>query len=423
MHYSYLKKVCDYCKLHPFDLPLVLIIFIILFTSLTLLLKKNEIKKIAAEPQKIIAQAAPSTQASPKQFMLTKKIIVVHSDDTLFDIFQRAEIPKKDYFTFVNNAEIRVKLMPLRSGQRLQFFTVKNNRLIKLIYQIDCRESIEILRFGNVFKSKFISTSLNTKQILTGFTIKHSILHDTKQNKIPIMVVMELNNIFHKKLLSSKKIHAGDTIKIIYQKFYDENKPVAIGNIIAAKIITPQKTYEVFRYDDQYYTFNGKSLTPAFVRFPLKFKRISSPFTLRRWHPILHIYRAHEGVDFAAPIGTPVKASCDGIITDEQWGPDYGNFIVLSHDKTYSALYGHLSRFADNVTKGDHVTKGQVIGYVGQSGLATGPHLHYEFRINGIHVDPLTVKLPSNGIDSGDKLLAFKAIATTIDSKFNSLLI
>jgi len=170
------------------------------------------------------------------------------------------------------------------------------------------------------------------------------------------------------------------------------------GPIIAAEFVNRGKTYRAVRYIDaegrsNYYTPDGTAMRKAFLRTPVEFSRISSRFTLARRHPILNTIRAHKGVDYAAPAGTPVRSTSDGIIAFKGIKGGYGNVIELQHGSRYRTVYAHLSGFARNVRTGKHVSQGQIIGYVGQTGLASGPHLHYEFRVDGVHRNPLAVKV------------------------------
>lgn len=210
---------------------------------------------------------------------------------------------------------------------------------------------------------------------------------------------MNLTKIFSWDIDFALDIRPGDTAHILYEEEYLDNKKIGIRNIIAAEFISSGKTYTALKYIDHennfgYYDKKGISLRKAFIRTPVKFTRISSHFNLKRMHPILHKIRAHKGVDYAAPTGTPVKASGDGRVAFVGVKGGYGNAIILQHGKHYSTLYGHLSKFNPKLKKGTKVSQDQIIGYVGKTGLATAPHLHYEFRVDGVHKNPLTVKLP-----------------------------
>ncbi len=176
-------------------------------------------------------------------------------------------------------------------------------------------------------------------------------------------------------------------------------KTSATATILAAEFINHGKRYQAIRYTDaggktDYYSLDGKSMRKAFLRTPVEFSRISSGFSLGRKHPVLNTIRAHKGVDYAASTGTPIKATSDGKIVHRGKKGGYGNTIIVQHGSKYSTLYAHMSKYRSGLTTGSRVKQGQIIGYVGSSGLATGPHLHYEFRVDGVHRDPLRVKLP-----------------------------
>ncbi|MAJ91002.1 MAG: M24/M37 family peptidase [Legionellales bacterium] len=195
-------------------------------------------------------------------------------------------------------------------------------------------------------------------------------------------------------------IRKGDSFTVIYEEQYKEGRMVVEGPIIAAEFINKEKVIRAFRYLDNsgrndYYNSNGEAMRKAFLRTPVDFfSRISSKFSFGRKHPVLNKIRAHKGVDYAAPMGTPIKATGDGIVAYVGKNGGFGNTIKLKHGGAYTTVYAHLHRFVKNISRGKKVKQGQIIGYVGQSGLATGPHLHYEFQIHGVHRNPLTVKLP-----------------------------
>ena len=194
-------------------------------------------------------------------------------------------------------------------------------------------------------------------------------------------------------------IRAGDQFSLVYEEQYLHGKKLHDGNILAAEFINQDHSYRAVRFTDDkghsgYYTPDGKSVRKAFLRTPVDFKRISSRFSMHRKHPKLNKIRAHKGVDYAAARGTPIRATGDGKVIYRGVKGGYGNVVILQHGTKYSTLYGHMSRFARGVYSGRQVHQGQIIGYVGMTGLATGPHLHYEFRVNGVHRNPLTVHLP-----------------------------
>jgi len=212
--------------------------------------------------------------------------------------------------------------------------------------------------------------------------------------------IMNLADIFAWDIDFMLDIREGDEFRIVIEELWRDGKRVAEGDILAAEFVNQGQVYRGIRYrgvDGQanYYSPEGRSLRKAFLRAPLEFSRISSNFNPNRRHPILNTLRAHQGVDYAAPNGTPVKSAGDGKIIFRGVKGGYGNTIIVQHGGNITTLYGHLSRFNKQFQNGTRVRQGQVIAYVGQSGLATGPHLHYEYRKNGVHLNPRTVKLPN----------------------------
>jgi murein DD-endopeptidase MepM/ murein hydrolase activator NlpD len=198
------------------------------------------------------------------------------------------------------------------------------------------------------------------------------------------------------------------------------------GRVLAAEFTNQGKRYQALWFSNGegqggYYTFDGKNIRKAFLRSPLEFSRISSGFTTARFHPVLQQWRAHKGVDYAAPSGTGVKATADGVVEFAGRQGGYGNLVVLRHQSKYTTWYGHLSAFAKGLHKGAHVSQGEVIAYVGATGLATGPHLHYEFRINDMHQDPLRVVMPEAPPITTDQRATFEAVAQRMAQRLELL--
>jgi murein DD-endopeptidase MepM/ murein hydrolase activator NlpD len=216
----------------------------------------------------------------------------------------------------------------------------------------------------------------------------------------PETILRLANDIFGWDIDFALDIRPGDRFNVIYEQRYRDGQFVGDGRILAAEFVNDGETYRAVRYTsedgkvDDYFTPEGRSMRRQFVRAPLDFTRVSSNFNLRRRHPILNIIRAHQGVDYAAPIGTVIKAAGNGRVGYVGFNGGYGRVVILEHGGGISTLYGHMSRFARGLHDGERVKQGQTIGYVGRSGAATGPHLHYEYRVNGTHKNPRTVKLP-----------------------------
>jgi murein DD-endopeptidase MepM/ murein hydrolase activator NlpD len=216
---------------------------------------------------------------------------------------------------------------------------------------------------------------------------------------VPDKLIIELADIFGYDIDFVQDIRVGDRYTVIYDDLYKDGKKLRAGDILAAEFVNQGQSLRAVRYTDPqgnsgYYAAGGQSLRKAFLRTPVDVFRISSNFSRARFHPVLNRFRAHLGTDYAAPVGTPIKATGDGRVTFIGWKGGYGRAVVLKHGSSYETLYGHMSRFRQGLGYGSRVQQGQVIGYVGSSGLATGPHLHYEFRINGVHRDPRKVVLP-----------------------------
>ena len=224
---------------------------------------------------------------------------------------------------------------------------------------------------------------------------------------------MELAGIFGWDIDFALEIRAGDQFRVLYEEHYLDGEKLRDGPILAAEFTNRGQTHTAVRYADKdgevgYYDVDGASKRRAFIRTPIKFARISSRYNPRRWHPVLKRWRSHKGVDYAAPKGTPVKATGDGRVVFRGGKSGYGKTVIIEHAGKYTTLYAHLNGYSKRSAKGKRVKQGQVIGYVGKTGLATGPHLHYEFRVNGKHRDPLRVKLPKSLSLAKSELSAFR---------------
>jgi murein DD-endopeptidase MepM/ murein hydrolase activator NlpD len=231
---------------------------------------------------------------------------------------------------------------------------------------------------------------------------------------LPDAVTLALTDIFGGDIDFYHDLRRGDRFGVVYEMRYVDGEAVATGRVLAAEFVNRGTTYRALLWRgadgrEGYYDENGRSARKAFLRSPMEFSRITSGFTLARFHPILHTWRAHKGTDFAAPTGTPVRATADGVVAFAGKQNGYGNVVVLKHDRQYTTLYAHLSRFAAGTRAGAHVSQGETIAYVGQTGWATGPHLHYEFRVADVPRDPMSVALPTVQPMGPDERAAFVA--------------
>ncbi len=325
--------------------------------------------------------------------------VEVESGESLSLIFQKVGLSDVELLNILSLNKDSEKLKNLKPGQKIKF-EVSDNLLQKLVVEITNLESLIFSRQGKSFSMKREAVKPDTIIVAAGTELETSLYMDGKKIGLSDSVIMQLTAIFAWDIDFSQNIRIGDRFKIIYEKLEIKGEYYKTGRILAAEFINQANRYTAFlNIDDNgnnsYYTEKGHALQKTFLRNPVDLVRVSSRFNLKRKHPILNRIRAHKGVDYAAPIGTPIRATADGQVKYLGVKGGYGSTIELQHGGKYTTLYAHLSDYAKDLKIGSKVTQGQIIGYVGKSGLATGPHLHYEFRVNGEHRDPLTVKLPA----------------------------
>ena len=330
------------------------------------------------------------------------KTVTVRSRDTYTRLFKRLWLNAKQLHDLLAFAKKTPALNQFKAGQTLRvLIDTPQHQLKQLDYPLNILDVLSIKQGAH----GFTSTVIHRKPVITlkyaTNTVRSSLAAAARKVGLSNSLISQLGSIFAADTGFAKNVHPGDKFCLLYEAFYLDGKNIGTGNILEAEVTTKSKVYRALRYtspkgDTNYYTPQGQSLQRAFIRNPIKYSHISSLFSFNRYHPLLHFARAHQGVDFAAPRGTPVKATGDGKITFMGYKGSYGNAIVLNHGGAYSTLYGHMQHFAQGLHQGAYVHQKQVIGYVGSTGLASGPHLHYEFLVNGVHRDPLTVPLPSS---------------------------
>jgi murein DD-endopeptidase MepM/ murein hydrolase activator NlpD len=283
-----------------------------------------------------------------------------------------------------------------------------------MIFPFSTTQNIIIYRNGTRYHSKSnLRKMVEHDRIITAM-VQNSLYNTAKRNAIPMKLISQMTKVLNWQVNFAKEVRTGNQFTIIYKEFYIKDKLVAIGDILAVSYRTNKRTAQAIRYTNHagatdYYTPLGTNFKKAFDRYPMHFSHISSTFSLSRYHPILHYKRAHQGVDLAARIGTPIHATGDGRIAIIGRQGGYGNMIKIQHNRTFSTLYGHMLKFQKGLSRGSMVRRGQVIGYVGQSGLASGPHCHYEVHMNHQPKNPTTVQLPSSIPLTSRELAIFKA--------------
>ncbi len=341
------------------------------------------------------AEAAPAEVTAQQENWLN---IRVRSGDSLAAIFSRNGLGALDVHKVVSSSKLAKGLARIRPGQTLKL-QINDGELMGVIHEWDRVSGLRIERDGEGFKSKPYERALDSRVNFANAEIRDSLYQTARRSGLADRVILQLAEIFGYDVDFALDIREGDRFSVLYEEQFLDGEKYRDGEILVAEFTNQGQTYRAIRFvDDEgnasYYTPDGLSLRKAFLRTPVEFARISSRFTLRRWHPILKKWRAHRGVDYAASTGTPIRSTGSGRITHLGTKGGYGKVVMIQHGDKYTTVYGHMSRFARGLRSGSRVRQGQVIGYVGQTGYATGPHLHYEFRVNGAHKNPLTIKLP-----------------------------
>ncbi len=322
----------------------------------------------------------------------------VKSGDSMYLIFKRNKIPGGDLVQLMNAKGARI-LKRLQPGQQLDLALGPDNHLQSLKVALDETRTLYAQRNARGFSLVTKTLPLDRHVSTASATIENSLFIAGQRAGLSDPIIMRLVEIFGWDVDFALDIRAGDRFTLIYEELFRDGKKIRDGQILAADFFNRGRSLRALRYQDSsgrvaYFTPKGLSMRKAFLRTPVNYLRISSRFNPRRKHPVLNRIRAHKGVDYSAPRGTPIKAAGDGRVSYAGRKGGYGKTVILQHGGKYSTLYGHMSRLHKRARKGKRVYQGQTIGYIGSTGLATGPHLHYEFRVRGIHKDPLRVKLP-----------------------------
>ncbi len=324
--------------------------------------------------------------------------VAVKSGQSLSNIFDDAHLPPEDWMAIINLSGDCAQLKRIKAGEQLRL-RIANGELQELVYPLDELRTLSVRRGDDGFENVTLTASLERRSAQAVGTIENSLFLDGRKSGMNDRMIMQFADLFGYDIDFAQDLQEGDRFSVVYEQLYKDGKKLRDGDILAAEFVNNGRIYRAVRFvasdgTKAYYTPAGLSLRKAFIRTPVDFTRISSGFTLHRWHPILNMMRAHMGTDYAAPIGTPVHASGNGRIEFMGRKGGYGNMMILRHGNQYETVYGHLSRFQSGLHAGSAVQQGQVIAFVGMTGLATGPHLHYEFRVNGMPVNPEKVLLP-----------------------------
>lgn len=361
-------------------------------------------------------QAASTPEIPSAQEWISIK---VRKGDSLSRIFSRNGFDTAEAYAIANHEQGKALLM-LRPGQIIKLKRGPDGQLSQLRFELGPTTLLDLQMTNEplVYQAEILESKFETKIRKVRGIIHNSLLGTAKLQGIPYGVMEQFIQLFGWQVDFSTDIRKNDRFSIIYQEIHYEEGKVGSGDIMAAELVLSRDRLRAIHHEDEegrtdYFAPDGSGIKGEFLRSPLKFANITSNFSKSRLHPIKKIWKAHRGVDYGAPTGTPVMATGDGVVVQAGRNGSYGKRVMIRHGNRYETVYAHLSRYAKGIKRGTRVGQGEVIGYVGSTGLSTGPHLHYEFRVNGVHKDPVTVDLPKSAPISKDALEEFRKNAGT----------
>jgi len=351
--------------------------------------------------------AAPAKAAAQRSWDLVK----VESGQTLGAIFEARGIPAATLHQLLDAAKDKQALTRLKPGAELGFDQAGDGRLVAFRYDRSDTQRIELSLAGDKVAEKLIERPVEVRTAVVSGKVGKSLFHSARKLGLSPAVINTLTDeVFKYDIDFDRDVTSGDRFSVVVEQTWREGELIKSGPVTAAVFTAKGKPFTAIRFDREgkaeYFTAEGRPLKKSFIRSPIQYARLSSRFGTRR-HPVLGTSRMHKGVDYAARTGTPIMAAGDARVVSAGWQGGYGNAVVLDHGRGYTTLYGHMSRLG-NIKRGQRVSQGQVIGYVGSTGMSTGPHLHYEFRINGVHRNPLQHTMPPPEPLSGTALAQFR---------------
>ncbi len=353
------------------------------------------------------------------------RVETVRRNETVGDMFGRLNLGQGDVHRIVNFSEQTQELARVFPGEQIAF-RMGEGILTGLQFDGDEAHRVLLTLDGDKITQRLIERQMERRVSYASATIEHSLFGSAMNADMSDALIVRLAGIFNYDIDFAQDLQPGDSFALVYEQIYRDGEKLRDGEIIAATFTNQGKRYEVYRFVDDagrpdYLSADGRSRKKAFIRTPVEFTRITSKFSPNRKHPILGRMMRHMGVDYAAPTGTPIMATGNAVVKFIGVQNGYGNVVILQHKGGIETLYGHQSRFAKGLSRGDRVTQNEVIGYVGMTGLATGPHLHYEFRISGAHKDPLSVDLPVSDPLSGSEMARFKSSTAPLLAQLSQL--
>ena len=346
----------------------------------------------------------------------------ISNGETFDNILKQYSINEKEISNLKKKLSKKININQLKTNQQIQLIIDQKNNLVKeFIFKISNTEKIYLTRDlkTNDFSQKILITSLNKNILYKENLILESLYKSAVQQKIPANIIVEFARIYGFQVDFQRDIRKRDSFQIMYEVYVDDNnKVIETGNILYANLMLSGESNSLYYFDKEgsegHYDKSGKSVKKALMKTPINGARLSSPFGMRK-HPIDGFNKMHRGTDFAAPMGTPIMASGDGVVKKAGWCGGGGNCVVIRHNSTYQTVYAHMSKFAKGIRSGVRVKQAQVIGFVGSTGKSTGPHLHYEVIVNGKKINSQTLKLPSGKILKGDDRKIFETKKIKLD--------
>ena len=415
--------------------PIILISFMIIFSgvffiSYNLIQKKNKdninhFKEITENNEfSNLANFFISKIRSPYEEIVYE----IKNNDTVEKILKKYNIREED----IKKISLRLKekkLTNIYSGRKLSMILKKledgSTTIVNFLYPINTTTSVEVRKVQNNFIVKENILQLYKKEVVVKKIITNNLYSSAVSSGVEPNIIVEFARVFGFEVDFQRDIRKGDWFEILYEKFEDDNNKVRdTGKIIYASMYVNGEEINLYNFkyknEEDYYDINGKSITKSLMKTPINGARLSSSFGMRK-HPILGYNKMHRGTDFAAPSGTPIMASGSGTVTRARWCGGGGNCVKIKHNSTYETIYAHMKAFAKGIKEGRKVKQGQIIGYVGSTGLSTGPHLHYEVLVNGKKVNSQRLKLPSGKTLKGDERKKFELDRIKIDLKLAEL--
>ena len=345
------------------------------------------------EALRTYAEQPPESEAT------TEQVIRIEPGDNLSTIFKKRDLPPGELQRILASGPLTERLHKVYPGHELTFVMDEGGNLLRFVYSPGPLERLVFERSGEAYRGRKEIEEPTRKVAFKHAAIKHSLFVAGQRAGLEDPLIMRLEKIFQWDIDFLLDIRDGDEFSILFEELYLDDQRIDTGKILAAQFVNQGETHRAVLYSDStgiaaFYSPQGESMRKDFLRAPLEFTRISSNFNLKRYHPLFKISMPHRGIDYAAPVGTPVLAAGGGTVRIAGRTTANGNYVVLRHGETFETKYLHLSRIARGIRQGTRVEQGKTIGYVGATGYATGPHLHYEFLVSGLHHNPRTVELP-----------------------------